>query len=72
MGQEQEIAPETRRAIVEQEIALWRNTRYLTDVRLRVLRRVGGTDEQIAAQIAELERIERTLDALAEERAAIG
>jgi hypothetical protein len=72
MGQEQEIAPETRRAIVEQEIALWRNTRYLTDVRLRVLRRVGGTDEQLAAQIAELERIERTLDALAEERAAIG
>lgn len=72
MGQGQEIAPEIKRAIVEQEIALWRNTRYQLEVRARVARRVGCTPEQEAAALAELARVEQTLDALAEELAAIG
>jgi uncharacterized protein Yka (UPF0111/DUF47 family) len=58
------------RAILDQEIKVWLNTRYLTQVRRRVQKAIGNT-EQEAELIKELERIERGLDTLQQEYAAL-
>jgi hypothetical protein len=67
-----DIALETQLQILRQERQMWLNTRYLAEVRLRVQRRIESGPEAEAAQIKELERCERAIDALDEELRAIG
>jgi hypothetical protein len=66
-----DVPLEIRRHLLQQEIAMWRNTRYLAEVRLRVQRRIAGGVEAEAAQIAEIERCELAIDALEEEQRAL-
>jgi hypothetical protein len=65
-----DVPIETRRHLLKQEIGMWRNTRYLAEVRLRVQRRIGGSETEAQA-MKELERCELALDALAEEEKAL-
>jgi hypothetical protein len=65
-----DVTDETKRALIEQDMQLWRNTRYQCEIRRRVQQRIGNTEGE-AAMIAELERCEKALDVLAEELAAI-
>jgi len=58
-----EIPIDVQRAIVQQEIQMWQNSRYQLEVRARVTKRIGGDAAPI---VAELEKCEKALDALAE------
>lgn len=60
-----------QRSLLENEIALWVNTRYMARVRLRVQTAIGGDVETRAALIADLEKCERALDALRTDLAAL-
>jgi hypothetical protein len=60
-----------QRSLLENEIALWINTRYMARVRLRVQTAIDGEAEVRAALIADLERCEKALDALAHDLAAL-
>lgn len=62
---------DVQRKLLEQEIAMWINTRYQSRVRLRVQTAIGGEAETRAALIADLEKCERALDALAQDLAAL-
>lgn len=64
-------AVDVQRAILQQEIALWINTKYQGQVRLRVQRAIDGDKEVQAGLIADLERCERALDALRSELGAL-
>lgn len=66
-----DIPVETKRAILLQEIQIYKNTRYQAEVRLRVQRRVGAVTEIEAGLIKELERCEQVLDALKAELGAL-
>ena len=59
-----------KRAIIQQEIALWQNTSYQASVRMRVQQKLGNTEQQ-AAITKDMERCEMALDALSEELAAL-
>lgn len=58
-----DVPVEVQRAIIQQEIQLWKNTRYQLEIRCRVQQRIGG---DISAIQAELEKCEKALDVLAE------
>jgi hypothetical protein len=60
-----------QRSLLENEIAMWINTRYMARVRLRVQTAIGGEAETRAALIADLEKCERALDALSHDLAAL-
>lgn len=62
--------PAIKRALIEQQIALWVNTAYDAKIRLRVQKAIGDTEQQ-AAIIKDMERCEKALDALAAELAAL-
>jgi hypothetical protein len=66
-----DVPIEIRRQLLQQEISMWKNTRYLAEVRLRVQRRIGGTPEAEAQHMQELERCEKAIDALEEEAHAL-
>ena len=66
-----EPATGVKRALLEQEIAMWVNTRYQAQVRLRVQKAIGDTEQQ-AAIIKDLERCEKALDALQAELDGLG
>jgi hypothetical protein len=66
-----DVPVEIKRQIVQQEIQLWRNTRYQFEVRLRVEKRIGGTPEAQAEHIRQLETCEKRLDALQAELEAL-
>lgn len=68
---DQEIPVEIRKQLLEEELARWRNTRYLFEVRYKVAQRIGDGPEVLAGYRAELERCERAIDALGEELAGV-
>jgi len=67
---DEEITLEVKRALIEQESAMWRNTRYQLQLRHRVQRALGAKDimEQIEK---ELEKCEKALDVLEVARAEL-
>jgi hypothetical protein len=68
---EQDIPVEVKRALLEQEIGLWRNTKYITSVRYRVQKGIGTPAEELAPLVRDLEKCEKMLDALNGELAAL-
>ncbi len=56
--------PQAQRAIVENEIALWCNTRYQMQLRYRVRKAIGETPEQLQEIETELIKCEAALDEL--------
>lgn len=66
-----EPAFDVQRILVQQEIDMWVRTRYMARVRLRVQTAIGGEAETRAALIADLEKCEKALDALAQDLAAL-
>jgi hypothetical protein len=66
-----EPAWSVQRSLLENEIAMWINTRYMARVRLRVQTAIGGEAETRAALIADLEKCEKALDALSADLAAL-
>ena len=66
-----DISLEVKRVLLDQELALWRNTQYQIGVRLRVSRRIGDDTETQAGYIKQLERCERAIDALSNELAGV-
>ena len=47
---DEEITLEVKRVIIEQRIAIWRNTVFQSDVDFRVAKRIGDTDLMTAAK----------------------
>ncbi len=66
-----EIPAEVKKQLLAEELARWRNTRYLFEVRYKVGQRIGDGPELLAGYRAELERCERAIDALADELARV-
>lgn len=66
-----EPPPAVQRSLLENEIAMWVRTRYMARVRLRVQTAIDGEAEARAALLADLEKCERALDALAHDLAAL-
>lgn len=62
---------DVKRILITQEIALWTNTRYQLQIRLRIAKRVGDTTEDQATYINGMARCEKALDALREELDAL-
>lgn len=60
----------TRRALLQQEIQLWKNTRFQAESRRRTYARIGNA-EQTQAQIKLLEECEGALMDLAEQLAEL-
>ncbi len=63
---DEEIAIEVRQALIEQRIALWRNTAFQSTVDLRVASRFGDAD-LIAAAKATITRAEKMIAGYEEE-----
>lgn len=63
---ETDVPTDVKRVLINQEMQMWRNTRYQCEVRLRVQKRIGNTEGE-AVLITELERCEKALDTLTEE-----
>lgn len=70
LTREADVPTDVKRQIIEQDMQMWRNTRYQCEIRMRVQRRIGNTEGE-ATMITELERCEKALDAMAEELAAL-
>lgn len=62
---------EVQRKLLINEIMLWTNTRYQSQVRLRVQKAIDGEVEIQAALIKDLERCEKALDMLEHELAML-
>ena len=62
-----EIANEVKRAIIENEIALHRNTAYLVQLRHNVSKKIGASAEELKPLVDELVKHEQTIDLLKEE-----
>lgn len=69
---EDDIPVAVKRQLLDQEIALWRNTRYQLALRVRVAKHLGDGDNVIGPLRADLERCEKALDAVHAERDALG
>ena len=59
-----EINDTIKLQIIEQEIATYRNTQYLFEIRYRVNKKLGNTAEQLKLIEDELAKIESALDEL--------
>ncbi len=68
---EQEVPIEIKRKIVEEELALYRNTRFRTELRHNVLKRVGAQEAELKPLVDDLIRLEHILIELDKERAAL-
>ena len=64
-------SPEVQRAIIQQEIAMYQNTRFQTEMRHRVSKKIGGTPEELKPLVDQLAKIEAALDVLQAELAAL-
>ncbi|HEY4723971.1 MAG TPA: hypothetical protein VII92_19110 [Anaerolineae bacterium] len=58
-----DVIPEVKRAVIEQESAMWRNTRYQLQLRHRVNKALGAADVLVQIE-KELEKCEKALDVL--------
>lgn len=63
MLDENDITNEAKRAIIAQEIAMYKNSIYLFTVRYRVNKKLGN-EEQMKLCQSELEKCEQALDIL--------
>jgi hypothetical protein len=66
-----ELPIEIRWNIASQDLQMWRNTRYQSELRLRVNRRIGSDPNVIKQLEDELIRIESAIDAYQEELKAL-
>lgn len=67
-----DVPVEVKRAIVQRQIALYQNGRYEAQVLARVNKSIGTAPEQLKAYTDDLVRIEKVIDALKAELAALG
>ncbi len=70
--QPDDVPVEVKRAIVQRQIALHQNGRYEAQVLVRVNKSIGTPPEQLKAYTDDLVRLEKMLDALKAELAALG
>jgi hypothetical protein len=66
-----EISPEVKRALIENEITLWRNTAYQAQLRHRVNKKLGADEQALKALEDELLKAEKAVDILTEMLAEI-
>jgi hypothetical protein len=65
-----DVSTETKRAIIEQDAQMWRNTRFQAESRRRTYKRIGKTELE-AEQMKILEDCEAALMDLDEQLATI-
>lgn len=70
LPQADDVPTEIKRALIEQDMQMWRNTRWQAESRRRVYQRIGNTEAE-ADQIKVLEQCESALMELAEQLAAL-
>jgi hypothetical protein len=63
----EEITNEIKKAIIENEIALHKNTAYLVQLRHSINKKLGATAEELKPLVDELVKHEQTIDLLKEE-----
>lgn len=68
---DQDVPTEVKRALIAQDIQLWRNTRFQAESRRRTYARIGNA-EQTQAQIKVLEECEAALLDLEEQIRELG
>lgn len=66
MSAKDEIEKEVKLKIIKSEIEMYRNTRYQLEIRHRVNKKLGNTEDQLKAIEKELENVEKALDELKE------
>ena len=66
-----EPTDDIKRALIDQEIANWQNSRYVLQMRHRVQIGIGAPKEILDQIVADLERHEKALDLLTQERTAL-
>ena len=66
-----DIPPEIKRQIIAQDLQLWRNTRYQSQLRYRVQKAIGGTTDQLKTIEDELLKDEQAIDFLESELKAL-
>jgi hypothetical protein len=62
-SKDEEVTPEVKLAIIQQERLIWLNTREMMTIRYRVNKRIGNA-EQLKTTEKELENCETALDEL--------
>jgi hypothetical protein len=62
-SKDEEVTPEVKLAIIQQERQIWLNTREMMTIRYRVNKRIGNA-EQLKTTEKELENCETALDEL--------
>ena len=62
--EEETIEEEVKMKIVDSEIAMYKNTRYQLEIRHRINKKLGNSEEQLKALEKELENVEKALDEL--------
>lgn len=65
-----DVSTETKRAIIEQDMQMWRNTRFQAESRHRTYKRIGNTELE-AAQVKILQDCEAALMDLDEQLSAL-
>lgn len=56
----EDVATDTKRTLINQDMQMWRNTRFQAESRRRTYARIGNA-EQVAAQTKSLEECEAAL-----------
>jgi len=63
----EEISVEVKKAIINQELSMWLNTRYQFEVRHRINKKIGSSAEILKNIEDELTKCEKMIDALEDE-----
>jgi len=63
----EEISVEVKKAIINQELSMWLNTRYQFEVRHRINKKIGSGAEILKNIEDELTKCEKMIDALEDE-----
>lgn len=63
----EDVPAMVKRGIISQEIMLYKNTRYQSQLRHRVQKAIGGSQDQLKAIEDELLKIEQAIDFLEQE-----
>jgi hypothetical protein len=68
---ETEVPPSIAKLILEQDIQTIKNSIYQLQIRYRVNRKIGSSEADLSNIVADLEKMEKLLDAYIEESKAI-
>ena len=68
---EENLSPEVKKVLLEQEITRWKQEQYTLEIRFRVNTKIGTPPEGLVSLKAALEQCEKAIDALKEELKAI-